>query len=150
MKKNDNGKVVWDPCRLNLWICSFLQGCEQLIPRQQWNPFKFFKCATSIYCPLTFYREKKQNNQGASYNNETLIRHSLVPWRTEARGTKQNKMQSFASWSLAIALSFKLGEFCQVSNPTRASSYHVFHPTKLPVMPLPIIIINKYVSNKIK
>ena len=128
LKKNDNGKVVWDPCCLNLWICSFSQGCEQLIPRQQWNLFKFFKCATSICCPLTFYREKKQNDQGASCNNETLIRHSLVPWRTEARGTKQNKMQSFASWSLAIALSFMLGEFCQVSIPQLVHPHIMFPP----------------------
>ena len=85
----------------------------------------FFKHASSICCPLSFCREYKENNQGAACNNPTFIQCSSIPWRTDARGTKQNKMQNFASPSLAIAFSFMLGEFYQVSNSTtRASRCH--------------------------
>ena len=47
----------------------------------------------------------------AACNNPTLIQCSSVPCGTDARGTKQNKMQNFASPSLAIALLFMLGKF---------------------------------------
>ena len=89
-------------------------------------PSKFLKHASSICCPLTFYREytkKTTKEQHATTQHSYNAPRSHGGQMHEELST--TKCKALLHESLAIALLFMLGEFYQVSNSTtRASPCH--------------------------